>query len=412
MNRLLSVLTIVTGIFGGVHMAMGDSSASGAGSPGAEALAASANRFGLDLYAQLRGGPGNLFFSPYSIQTALMMTYTGAAGDTSAEMASALHLTLRDDALDSAAGELISRFQSDKSDRPYQFRVANALWGGQGVVWTPVFLNRLERNYRAGLVSLDFAQSEAARKTINDWVARQTADKIQNLIPSGAVNAGTRLVLTNAVYFKGDWQSPFASDVTANGEFHLRSKDPAITVPMMHQTASFQYMENDQFQGLQMPYKGDDLAMLILLPKSVDGIGGLESTLDSKLMDQTVAALHSARVQIAMPKFKMSQEFSLGKILGGLGITKALDPHQADFSGMDGMRDLYLSEVVHKSFVAVDEKGTEAAAATGIVMRATAMPAAPPLVFTADHPFIVMIRDTHTGVILFLGRVDDPSKGG
>ena len=375
------------------------------------ALADGANRFALDLYKRAGSADQNLIFSPYSIDTALLMTYAGAHGDTAAEMARVLHLPagLAPADLHQAAGKLIARFQTARDHASGTLRVANALWAQQGVQWLPPFLDLLDKNYQAKLATLNFADAEQARKTINDWVAQQTADKIQQLISSGVLNADTRLVLTNAVYFKADWQDPFEKLMTADGDFHVGGKPETVKTSMMHRTGGVLFMQDDQLQAIEMPYAGDDLAMLVLLPRSVDGLAAVESKLDEPMLGHVVAGLSSTQVAMALPKYKIAQRLALGSVLRTLGMDKAFDPREADFSAMDGNRDLVISDVLHQAYVAVDEQGTEAAAATGMVMGATAIMASP-TAFDADHPFVFLIRDTKTGVILFVGRVQDPRQ--
>jgi serpin B len=375
------------------------------------ALADGANRFALDLYKRAGSADQNLIFSPYSIDTALLMTYAGAHGDTAAEMARVLHLPagLAPADLHQAAGKLIARFQTARDHASGTLRVANALWAQQGVQWLPPFLDLLDKNYQAKLATLNFADAEQARKTINDWVAQQTADKIQQLISSGVLNADTRLVLTNAVYFKADWQDPFEKFMTADGDFHVGGKPETVKTSMMHRTGGVLFMQDDQLQAIEMPYAGDDLAMLVLLPRSVDGLAAVESKLDEPMLGHVVAGLSSTQVAMALPKYKIAQRLALGSVLRTLGMDKAFDPREADFSAMDGNRDLVISDVLHQAYVAVDEQGTEAAAATGMVMGATAIMASP-TAFDADHPFVFLIRDTKTGVILFVGRVQDPRQ--
>jgi len=375
------------------------------------ALADGANRFALDLYKRAGSADQNLIFSPYSIDTALLMTYAGAHGDTAAGMARVLHLPagLAPADLHQAAGKLIARFQTARDHASGTLRVANALWAQQGVQWLPPFLDLLDKNYQAKLATLNFADAEQARKTINDWVAQQTADKIQQLISSGVLNADTRLVLTNAVYFKADWQDPFEKFMTADGDFHVGGKPETVKTSMMHRTGGVLFMQDDQLQAIEMPYAGDDLAMLVLLPRSVDGLAAVESKLDEPMLGHVVAGLSSTQVAMALPKYKIAQRLALGSVLRTLGMDKAFDPREADFSAMDGNRDLVISDVLHQAYVAVDEQGTEAAAATGMVMGATAIMASP-TAFDADHPFVFLIRDTKTGVILFVGRVQDPRQ--
>ncbi len=250
------------------------------------------------------------------------------------------------------------------------------------------------------------------RKTINDWVAAQTNDKIQNLLGKGSIQPHvTKLIITNAVYFKGDWLLPFDANHTSNFPFHVRGAAETTPAATMHQTAQVGYMENDSFQAIELPYAHSNLAMLIVLPKATDGFPAVEAHLDTDLLGTIDKGLGNDRVAIALPKFKFAASLDLAQPLTELGMKAAFDPSAADFSGMDNQRDLYVSGVVHQAYVAVDEKGTEAAAATGIMVGATAIIMPPPQEFRADHPFIFAIRDKQTGAIMFLGRVVDPASG-
>ena len=366
--------------------------------------------FATSLYDRLRMGQGNLFFSPYSIDTALMMVYAGAGGKTAAEMASVLHLrnSMGPDELHRTLGGLVGRLQQVDKDAAYQLHVANALWAQSGVHWMPAYVQMLRRDYLADTFASDFAQPEAARRSINDWIAQQTNLKITDLLPPGSVSPATRLVLTDAVYFKADWAAPFAASATHEGDFHIDANSTA-SVPMMNQIGSFAYMEDQQVQALQMPYSGGDWAMLLILPKTVDGLGAVEAKLGPVDLTRIIGALTDQSVRVSLPKFGLSQNFSLSTVLKGMGMTRAFDPRQADFSGMDGERDLCLSDVLHKAYVAVDEQGTEAAAATGSVMVATVM-IRPQRVFNADHPFMFFLRDLRSGVVLFAGRLSQPAQ--
>jgi serpin B len=363
------------------------------------------------LYDRLRTGQGNLFFSPYSIDTALMMVYAGAAGTTAAEMATVLHLpnAMGPAELHQTLGELVARLQRVDKDSGYQLHVANALWAQSGVHWMPRYLDLLQRDYAAEAFTPDFAQPETARRSINDWVAQQTNQKITDLLPPGSISSATRLVLTDAVYFKADWAAPFRAQATHDGDFHVNAGS-TVSVPMMHQMGSFAFMEDQEIQALQMPYSGGDWAMLLILPRTIDGLGAVEAKLNPAELGRIVGALADQSVQVSLPKFQLSQSFSLGGVLKGMGMTRAFDPRSADFSGMDGERDLCLSDVLHKAYVAVDEQGTEAAAATGGVIVATAV-MRPQRIFDADHPFMFFLRDLHSGVILFAGRCSEPAQG-
>jgi serpin B len=368
-------------------------------------LVAGNNRFAFELYQQLaKHSDSSLFFSPYSVSTALAMVYAGAKGDTAEQMAKTLHFMLPPDQLHAAFGALQRRLTADVPNRGFQFRVANRLWGQQGSTFLSLFLAVTKNDYGAELGLVDFAnQSEAARTTINSWVEKRTDNKIKDLVPSGAVGDQTRLVLTNAIYFNAQWQSPFEESSTAKGHFHV-SKGQAADVDFMHQRFFFGYRRLDKLQVLDMPYGSTGLSMLFLLPSQVDGLAELEKSLTAETVDGWIGELNASKVIVTLPKFKATQEAELSKILSDLGMPLAFSPTSADFSGMDGGRDLLLSAVLHKAFVDVNEKGTEAAAATGALMSLSAAPSGPPEEFIADHPFVFLIRGAATHTILFMGR--------
>jgi serpin B len=380
------------------------------------ALVQGNGEFALDLYAKLSQGKGNRFLSPASISTALAMTYAGAEGETALQIAKALHFTLPPDQLHPAFHRLIAELHSRNSapsspnqGPDVQLLMANALWCQSGERILSDFQKRVEVNYRGGLYPVDFrAETEQARRTINAWVKEQTKGKIQDLLQPTHVSPRTLLVLTNAIYFKGLWTSPFSKEMTAPADFHATTQDH-VRVEMMNQTGRFRYSDERSFQLLELPYKGDALSMVILLPKTIDGLTQLESSLSFAKLEGWLAKLASRRVQVSLPKFKLTEAFELRDPLSELGMPIAFERGRADFSGMTGTRDFAISAVVHKAFVEVEEKGTEAAAATAVVAIRAAVVAAPPVVFRADHPFFFLIRDTRNGSILFLGRLDRPS---
>ncbi|GAI76663.1 unnamed protein product, partial [marine sediment metagenome] len=262
-------------------------------------------------------------------------------------------------------------------------------------------------NYDGRLSEVDFAgATETARKTINAWVEKKTKDKIKELLKPGVLNRLTRLVLTNAIYFKGNWDSQFEKARTQPAPFTL-TDGKKVNVPMMNQTEKFKYTEAESFQALELPYVDNELSMVILLPKETDGLSDFEKTLTAGNLSEWLGKLRKRKVIVSVPKFRMTSQFSLAAVLKSMGMTDAFVPDAADFSGMNGKRDLFISAVIHKAYVEVNEEGTEAAAATGVVIGVTSMPARPP-VFRADHPFLFLIRDNRTGSILFIGRVMNP----
>ena len=373
-------------------------------------LAKDCNAFATDLYARLAADKSaNLFFSPYSISVALAMTYAGAAGETKAEMAKVLHFDLPAAKVPPAFAALGKLFDPADKTSGFQLRVANRLWGQQGFHFLPAFLEVTQTNFGADLGQLDFKQSEAARKTINDWIARQTDDKIQDLLASGVLDANTRLVLTNAIYFKARWTHEFGKTNTADAPFHT-SPAAETAVPTMHLTHRLRYAAADGIQVLDLPYsQNDSLSMFVLLPDKVDGLADLEKRLTADNLDKWSQGLKPRPVRVSLPKFKLTSQFALGDVLAALGMPLAFSS-RADFSKMSSEQKLFISAVIHKAFVDVNEEGTEAAAATAVTMRAMAV--APtreePVEFRADHPFVFLIRDNRTQSILFLGRLVAP----
>jgi len=364
--------------------------------------------FALDLYAQLAAGSeGNLFLSPYSISTALAMTYAGARGETEAQMAETLHFALPQESLHEAFKKLLES-QKSGGEESYELAVANALWGQKGYGFLDEFLELTRSHYGAGLKEVDFAaDSESARRTINAWVERETRNKIQDLIPPNSLSPLTSLVLTNAIYFKGKWEVPFEKNRTKEESFFTIG-GKTIETPLMHQVDSYGYFEQDAFQALELPYIGDALSMVIFLPREKEGLADFEKTMTLENLKDWTARLSRRRVIVALPKFEMTSQFSLKETLQNMGMKDAFGG-DADFSGMTAQNDLNIDKVLHKAFVEVNEEGTEAAAATGVIMARTSLSHQPrPPLFRADHPFLFLIRDKRSGSILFLGRLVNP----
>jgi serpin B len=367
--------------------------------------------FAFDLYQALKDEEGNLFYSPYSISVALAMTYAGARGETEQQMAETLKFLLAQDDLHPAFNSLDillaqrGEGAEGKDEEGFRLNIVNAIWGQKDYAFLDEFLDVLAENYGAGLRLVDFInETEKARVTINDWVSEQTEGRIEDLIPQGVITTLTRLVLTNAIYFNAAWEYPFEEEATYNGPFYLLDSGE-VTVPMMRQTESFGYAEGDGYQAVELPYDGNELSMVILLPEEGQ-FKAFESSLDADLVAAIIENLEYQEVALTMPKFEFESEFSLKQALSAMGMPIAFTDN-ADFSGMTGGRDLQIAEVIHKAFVSVDEAGTEAAAATAVIMELTAMPEV--VEMTLDHPFIFLIRDIETGTILFVGRVMDPS---
>jgi serpin B len=371
------------------------------------------NSFGADLYAGLAGQQGNLFFSPYSIETALAMTYAGARGLTAEQMAKVLHLPPQGEEVHRAFGQLIHDLNAKKGPdgkpRGYQLSVANALWGQKGFEFLPAFLRLLRADYGAEMGQVDFAGDvEGARNTINKWVEKETRDKIKELLQPGVLDPAVLLVLTNAIYFKGFWASPFEISDTQPAAFHV-SADREVSVPMMYQQGHFGYTENEGFQALVLPYAAHELSMVILLPRSVGGLPEVEKSLTAENLTKWLAESGWPTVRVWVPRFKTTAQFELAKQLSEMGMPEAFLP-SADLSGMDGKKDLRISKVIHKAYVEVNEKGTEAAAATAVVVAPTAAPPGKIVEFRADHPFLFMIRHEASGAILFMGRMVSPKE--
>ena len=382
------------------------------------ALAENINAFAADFYAKVKGdSKQNLFFSPFSISTALAMTYAGARGNTAAEMAKALHFTQGQERLHAACGGLLADLNAAEKDgqpRAFKLAVANRLFGLTGYRFLPDFLSINKDGYGAPLQELDFLKAtEESRKTINAWVEKQTQEKIKDLILPGQLLPDVRLVLVNAIYFKGDWASAFKKDFTRDEPFQV-APGTQTTVGMMHQTDKFRYMEvAGRFQALELPYQGLELSMLIFLPMQADGLAAFEETLSAENVKTWTAALRSEKVVVSLPKFKLAWGTKdLREALGALGIKDAFDETKADFSGMTNTEQLHISKVLHKAFVDVNEEGTEAAAATAVMAQPTCAPPTErpkPKVFKADRPFCFAIRDNASGATLFMGRVANPA---
>jgi len=367
--------------------------------------------FAFELYQALKGEEGNLFYSPYSISLALAMTYAGARGETAEQMADTLQFLLDQDKLHPAFNwldaELAKRGEGaeGKDGEGFRLNIVNAIWGQKDYQFLSDFLDVLAENYGAGLRMLDFmTETEKSRLTINDWVSDQTEKRIEDLIPQGAISELTRLVLTNAIYFNAAWAYPFDEDMTGDSFFYLLDGGQ-VSVPMMKQTESFGFTEGEGYQAVELRYDGDELSMVILLPEAGQ-FEAFEETLNAQQVSDIISSLRPTEVALTMPQFEFESEFSLKDTLAEMGMPVAFSG-AADFSGMTGRRELSISDVVHKAFVAVDEAGTEAAAATAVIMELTAMPDTPVEV-TIDRPFIFLIRDIETGAILFVGRIMNP----
>ncbi len=376
----------------------------------AEEPMTNSSEFAINLYRQLDAGDGNVFFSPLSIRAALAMTSAGAKGKTAEEMQNVLRLSGRDPhAGMSALLDSLSSEPKKDEDSKLVLRIANAVWGQKGYPFNPEFVAMAQKSYHADAKSVDFADASNARKQINDWVEEKTNKKIVDLIPDGALKPDTKLVLTNAVYFNARWAEEFSKSSTSDQPFHVSSGKTA-TLPTMRHTARYEYAETDQTQAIQLAYAGHETSMLILVPKSIDGLGKLQADLSAKQLADTIKSLQYRQIDLSLPRFKIEQSASLAQPLKAIGMKLAFDAEQADFSGMCTAERLYIGDVLHKASVKVDEEGTEAAAATAVMMRTLAAPMPEePLRVQIDRPFVFMIRHEKTGEILFMGRVMNPA---
>lgn len=369
----------------------------------ARVLVEANNRFAIDLYTRLRDQPGNLFLSPYSMSTAFGMAYAGAAGSTQAEMAKVFRFELPSGRLHATFGELRRSLDRGTRSGAYELRTANRAWGQKGLPFIPGFLEVTREQYGAQMQEADFIhESEPARLEVNGWVAGQTNDRIRDLFPGGSINAYTRLVLANAIYFKGLWNRPFDPKNTVDAPFHFDPVEAAM-VPTMVQEDAFRTAVTDEVQVLELFYRGQDLSMVVVLPRQMDGLARVEEGLTWEKLSAWLAPLAERTLEVHLPSFKFGSKFELPLVLSGMGMPTAFT-EAADFSGIDGRNDLHIAAAFHQSFVEVNEEGTEAAAATGISVGATSVRPS----FYANHPFLFLIRDHVTGSVLFLGRVIDP----
>ena len=379
-----------------------------------EQLASGNNAFALDLYRQLaEDNSGNLFMSPYSVSLALAMTYAGARGNTATEMADSLHFNLPDSRLHAAFNELDRLLAARGADLPadekFTLNIANSIWGQQGFKFESAFLDTLAENYGAGMRLVNYSsQAEIARQTINKWVEDNTNGRIKDLIPQGALDEQTVLVLANAIYFKAAWAREFNPDLTAREDFHTL-KDGAVKADMMRQTGMFNFVDADGYTAVEIPYVGQQTSMVVLVPDDGE-FTSFESSLDAAKLAQVIDDLHYTNVDLKFPKFSYESKFMLPQVLKQLGMLDAFDPFEADFSGMrTPPPSLMITDVIHQAFVAVDEQGTEAAAATAVIVGVTSI-APDPIEFAVDRPFIYLIRDVPTDTILFTGRVLNPAE--
>jgi serpin B len=379
-----------------------------------QSLVASNTAFGLALYGRLANNSGNLFFSPYSISTCLAMIYEGASGDTEQQMARVLSFSTNQAQVSSNFGELQRALEATQETNAVELNLANALWTQQGYPFLPGFLDTATNQDQASVNQADFTTSaDAATQAINSWVAQETQNKIQNVLPPGSLTPLTRLVLANAIYFKGIWSVSFAETNTMTQPFYLSNTSQVVPAPLMHQPSSdtlqYNYTATNGLQALELPYGDNQISMVVLLPSQPDGYGQLEQRLSPDFIQSVLAQMRKQPVEIFLPRFTLDSSFNLADALSQMGMTDAFTQGVADFSGMDGMKDLFVSVLVHKAWAQVNEQGTEAAAATVGGVTTSVVGGGNPI-FRADHPFIFFIRDIQSGSLLFMGRLLDPSQ--
>jgi serpin B len=375
------------------------------------AQAALANRaFGLALYRELAAKPGNIFLSPISLAGAFGPVAAGAQSETRAAIGRVLELPNEDAALHRQLGGLLRELESDREGA--RVSIGNALWLMKGFPVKPAFVAIAKNSYDAQVESLDFRNGAAAAGRINAWVDQETKGRIPKLIEPDSLGEMTALVVTNAVHFLGDWTDPFNASNTQPQPFHL-ADGTARNVPMMSGKRYHRYAETREVQLLELPYKGDRLSMVAILPKERGALGVVEKTLDGRRLGDWLRQLDAAQpteVRVHLPKVEFRTSYQLVEPLKAMGMSIAFQPHRANFRAI-AETDLFISQVVHKTFLRIDEKGTEAAAATGIEVEVTSAPAVPPPTFRADHPFLILIRDNPSGAVLFLGRISHPTMG-
>jgi serpin B len=391
----------------GLACIVGSHAAAGQATSPAGQVVQGNTQFALDLYAQLRGEEGNIFLSPHSISTALAMTWAGARGETADQMADTLHFTLPQAQLHPAFGALEETILGAGDDPAGpEIHIANRLWGEQSMTFREPFLAVARDHYDGGFEALDFVgATEQARQTINDWVEDQTADRITELLQPPDLDSSVVMVLTNAIYFKGTWLTRFDERYSRDGEFFVSTSDP-VTVPFMGVTEDLPYFANDDLHAIELPYEGERMSMVLLVPRERDGLPALEESLTATNLEGWLDGLSEKTVFVSMPRFKLEDRFHLEETLPAMGMPLAFTAGQADFSGICGSPgSIWIDLVIHQTFIEVNEEGTEAAGATAVVMKRGG---GPPII-RADHPFLFLIRDRATGAILFLGRVSDPS---
>jgi len=419
-TRLAALLSLVMALSacapasstgGDIALARADVPRASAAPADAAAAGTSISALGLDLYRAVANGKTNVVLSPASVALALAMARAGARGQTAAEMDAVMRGLAADEhaawlnALDQALASRSGTFKDDSGqDLPVALRIANAPFAQKGMPLEPAYLEALASRFGAGLRLVDYvAATEGARKLINGWVDGETEHRIPELLVPGVLTTDTRLTLVNAIYLKAPWLTPFPADSTTAGAFK-RADGSIVDVPLMQATAAMRYAAGTGWQAVEIPYIGESLAMTVIVP---DDLATFEQALTADGLAAITGTLAETQVSLTFPKFSIETKAELGEVLAALGMPSAFDG-RADFGGITTAERLVISNVIHQANIDVDEKGTEAAAATAVVMRATAMPAEP-VSLRVDRPFLFALRDVPTGAILFLGRVADPS---
>ena len=371
-----------------------------------EKAAASVNAFTFEIYKTVGKSGGNMFISPYSISSALAMTYAGARGTTEKEMEKVLHI---DSSLHKSMAALISELNSVPAATA-KMNTANAIWPAKQEKLLAEYVQTVRENYKAALTPLNYASSPAkAAKTINSWVEKHTNGKIKDIISDGLLRKDTPMVLTNAVYFKSEWLNKFEPSNTMISPFWTTQQNSVSAVMMNKTDDDINYIKTNELEAIEIPYKDRRFSMLVMLPDKSSSLQNLESKLTQENLDKLTLAMKPERVKMFIPKFKEEQTFELANILSVMGMPSAFDGRKADFSAMNGKHNMYIGNVVHKTFIEVGEEGTEAAAATAVIMMKSSMPPIdPPIIFRAERPFVYMIRDNNSGAVIFIGRYTKP----
>ncbi|MFH1313725.1 MAG: serpin family protein [Candidatus Eisenbacteria bacterium] len=375
-----------------------------ASEPDTRMLAKGNTKFALDLYGELRTQSGNLFVSPYSISSVLALTYAGARGSTATQMADVLNFTPEDESLHTAFAAITSALEARAKAGESDLSVANALWGQKGKEFLDEFVDLNKEHYGAGLEQVDFLNdTENARKTINTWVAKETRNRINDLLKQGSLSPSTKLALTNIIHFRGDWAIEFDKDKTEPRDFWVEP-DSSVTVQMMRRRGEYNYNEMESLKALELPYADSSFSMIVLLPKERDGLAELERSLTPMVFERWLGLMRARTVIAELPGFTIRSDFQLDEVLMAMGMTDAFYPGLADFSGMTGGRELFIGAVIHDASLEVNEKGSEAAAGTAVEVKKKYP------VVRMDRPFMFVIRDNDSGSILFMGRVADPTR--